>query len=154
MPSTPVISILVSFFIGFYCYDYYESFREVRIIYCAVLVLTSETSIFLSHSYIQDYGEIEDQPTRIVSVNSVPNSGVLQPSPTIETPVQDPGTEAKNPCMDNSPSHSTYSYDSYDIYYEFESSDDPCDRVTTTTEGRKKKINAVAPISAKKCRLY
>ena len=148
MPPTPVISILVSFFIGFSCYDYYGSFREVRIFYYAVLV------IFLSHSYIQDYGEIEDQPTRIVSVNSVPNSGVLQPSPTIETPVQDPGTEAKNPCMDNSPSHSTYSYDSYDSYYEFESSDDPCDRVTTTTEGRKKKINAVAPISAKKCRLY
>ena len=107
-----------------------------------------------SQIYVQDYGEIiKDQPARIVSVNSAPNSGIPEPSPADETPVQDPVTEAKNPCMDDSLSYSP-SYDIYDgSYGEFESSDDPCSRVTTTTEGRKKKINAVAPWT-RKCRFY
>ena len=93
----PVISIFLSFLVGFYCedYDYYKSLIEVRI------EERSET-IYLSHRCVQDYGEIiKDQPARIVSVNG--REGNPQPSSASENPVQvqDPVTETKSPCKDD-----------------------------------------------------
>ena len=90
------------------------------------------------------------QPTRIHSVNTASIAGVPKPFPTGETPVpvQDPVTEAKNPCKDDHLSYNGFDY----ILYEYESSADPCIRVTTTTEGRNKKTNAVPPIGTRKCR--
>ena len=84
------------------------------------------------------------QPARIPAVNSAYISGVLQPSPSSE-----PVTEAKNPCKDD---HLGYDGDSYYSYYEYESPNDPCTTVATTTEDRNKKTNAVAPIRTKNCR--
>ena len=57
--------------------------------------------ISLTHSCVQDYGEIvEDKPTRILSVNSGFRNP--QPSPTSEDPepLQESVTEVKNPCKD------------------------------------------------------
>ena len=83
------------------------------------------------------------QPARIPAVNSAYISGVLQPSPSSE-----PVTEAKNPCKDDHLGYDGYSYS----YYEYESPNDPCTTVATTTEDRNKKTNAVAPIRTKNCR--
>ena len=101
----------------------------------------------LSPSNVQEYGEptMLNQPARKLSSNSASISGVPQPSPAHETPLQDPVTEEKDPCKED--------FLSIDDYYEDGSSNDPCTRgVTTTTEGRKKKPNAVAPIRFKNCR--
>lgn len=134
MTRIPAISIFVSFLVCCYCYDNYDDYIDyidyikVRIIYIVISLLfdVGDLSLFLTHKVtfpVQDYGE-KDQPARRLSVNGAP-----QPSPTLQTPVQDPITEAKDPCKD-----------------------DPCTNVTTTTEARKKKVNAVAPIRTKKCR--